>query len=455
MMRQIVFIVKWIVIFILFVIALNLRNPYLLKIRDTEFIGSLTICIMMGGATMYQLWKRWNQHLRKIEKILFLVLLSGVMMMILGKEAIFRFKKYTVLHADLSQLQRLGRHFLVGYTYVEDIVPLVAKGAIGGLFLTRRNVQNLSAEQIHQTIALFQQLRAAAHLPPLLIATDQEGGIVSRLSPPLPYLPALSSVVDRYASSPAAIAAMVEEYGEIQGKDLKDLGINVNFSPVVDLKLQTEPNPLDFHSYIRQRAISADAAVVTQVALTYSQSLEHFGVIPTVKHFPGLGRVAQDTHHFQAELDMGIQELQDRDWLPFRDVITRTHAFMMLGHVKLLAVDPKNPVSYSSKVVQGIIRDQWQHNGVLITDDFTMDPIYYSKQGIGQATVTALNAGVDLVLIAYDGDQYYEAMYAVIQADKNQQVNNSTLRKSEQRLERVIQEVVCKPINNLTCQTIP
>ena len=80
--------------------------------------------------------------------MLFLVMLSGVMMMVLGKEATFRFKKYTVLHADLNQLQRLGRHFLVGYTHVEDIIPLVEKGAIGGLFLTQRNVQNLSAGQI-------------------------------------------------------------------------------------------------------------------------------------------------------------------------------------------------------------------------------------------------------------------------------------------------------------------
>jgi beta-N-acetylhexosaminidase len=165
-------------------------------------------------------------------------------------------------------------------------------------------------------------------------------------------------------------------------------------------------------------------------------------VIPTVKHFPGLGRVREDTHHFQAELDVSLQELQRQDWLPFREVITHSHAFMMLGHVSLPEVDPENPASYSHKVVQGIIRNQWNHEGVLITDDFTMGSIYRDKHGIGNAAVSALNAGVDLVLVSYDGEKYYETMYAVIRADNNQQLDNVLLQKSKKRLERVMEEIV-------------
>jgi beta-N-acetylhexosaminidase len=368
-------------------------------------------------------------------------MINLVMLTAITGEIRFQFKKYSVLHTDSGQLRNLGRHFIIGYRHTEEIIPLIKKGAIGGIFMTRRNVKNRSAEAIQKEIRFLQALRVSSGLPPLLVTTDQEGGIVSHLSPPLKRLPALSSLVDQSISSQAIIEAKVREYGKTHAKDLKNVGVNVNFSPVVDLKLQSEEHFRDFHSQIRRRAIAADASIVSQIALTYSQSLEQFGVIPTVKHFPGLGRVTTDTHHFKAELGVSVRKLQRYDWRPFREVLSHSNAFMMLSHVKLLDVDPEYPVSYSRKVIQGIIRKQWKHDGVLITDDFTMSPIYRSKDGIGHATVSALNAGVDLILISYDGEKYYDAMYALIQADNNQRLDNAKLQKSQRRLEKVMKKV--------------
>jgi beta-N-acetylhexosaminidase len=421
---------------------LNLKDPYLLTVRALELRGILSASIILGIATIYQVRTNAGQSNRRIEKRLFLGMICIVMIVALIGEITFRFKRYTVLHAEPNQLQKLGRHFIIGYTHTEDIIPLVEQGAIGGIFMTRRNVRNKSSEEVQKEIRFLQNLRTSSNLPLLFIATDQEGGIVSRFSPPLSRLPALSSLVNQHAFSQADLDTRVKEYGRIHGEELKNIGVNVNFSPVVDLKKQLKYNPLNFHSLIGDRAISADASLVSQVALIYSQSLEDSGVIPTVKHFPGLGRVREDTHHFQAELGVSLQELQHQDWLPFKEVITHSHAFMMLAHVRLPRVDPENPVSYSHKVVQGIIRDQWKHEGVLITDDFTMGPIYRGKHGIGDASVSALNAGVDLVLVSYDGEKYYDAMYAVIQADNSQRLDNVLLQKSKKRLERVMEEIV-------------
>jgi beta-N-acetylhexosaminidase len=210
----------------------------------------------------------------------------------------------------------------------------------------------------------------------------------------------------------------------------------------VDLKLLPEQHFKDLHSRIAERAISKDPSIVSQIALTYSQRLERYGVISTVKHFPGLAHVAADTHHTSGALDVSVRQLQHHDWIPFREVVTNSQAFMMLSHVTLSALDPDYPASYSQKVIQGILREQWQHDGVLITDDFTMRPIYRSKDGIGQASVMALNAGMDLILISYDGEKFYETMYDVIQADKQGKLEDSILQRSTERLERVIRTVL-------------
>ncbi len=115
--------------------------------------------------------------------------------------------------------------------------------------------------------------------------------------------------------------------------------------------------------------------------------------------------------------------------------MSNSQAVTMLGHAKLTAVDTKHPVSFSKQVVTDILRKNWQHNGVLITDDFGMEAVYGSKDGFGLATVKAINAGVDLLLISYDKDLYYEAMYALLKASETGNLDREMLDKSRKRLE--------------------
>lgn len=365
-----------------------------------------------------------------------------MLMFVLARSELgFSWKKYQVLHADSQQLQQLGQHCIAGYQHADDVLPLIRTGAIAGVYITKRNVKNRSFAEIRAEIAMFQKVREFSGLPPLFIVTDQEGGLVSHLSPPLAHLPALSTFVDKESLSTSISGILVQAYASIHAEGLKSLGVNVNLSPVVDLKISPQRHFVDRHSRIVDRAISEDPYLVAEIALLYSRRLQQTDIIPTLKHFPGLGRVTGDTHHVKAGLDVSIHELRQTDWVPFQHIAKQTQAFLMLGHVFLSELDADYPVSCSKRVIQTIIREQWQHDGVLITDDFSMRPIYRSQYGIGGAAVAALNAGVDLILISYDGEKAYEILHALLQADRGHQVDRDMLERSHQRLERIRNQI--------------
>ena len=95
-------------------------------------------------------------------------------------------------------------------------------------------------------------------------------------------------------------------------------------------------------------------------------------------------------------------------------------------------------MSFSQPVVAGLIRGTWQHDGILVTDDFCMFAVTKSRDGIGGASVAALNAGVDLILVSYDADQYYPVMHALLQADRDGRLRPEALRQSQARLSRAV-----------------
>src|SRR5262249_32753702 len=176
--------------------------------------------------------------------------------------------------------------------------------------------------------------------------------------------------------------------------------------------------------------------IVAEIASAYVHGLEASGVGATVKHFPGLGRVLTDTHHFSANLDTPIDELEASDWRPFRDVLAHSNAQLMVGHVTLTAADPDRAASHSKRVVQGIIRDKWRYQGVVMTDDLVMGAIY--QRDVCKAVVEAMNAGVDLLLVAYDGAQFYRIFDCALKGARQGRLDVAALRASEVRLGRAL-----------------
>lgn len=280
-------------------------------------------------------------------------------------------------------------------------------------------------------IAALQDKRRAGGLPPLIVASDQEGGIVGHLAPPLTKVPALATLS---GLAPDDQQVKAEQFGRIHGRELASLGVNLNLAPVLDLKPSVRRNRLDFHALIGQRAIATDPVVVSTIAAAYVRGLEASGVGATLKHFPGIGRVRTDTHHFSANLDTSVEELEASDWRPFREVLSQSHSALMVGHVTLTAVDPGRAASHSRRVIQGILRDKWHHQGVVMIDDLVMGAIY--QNDVCKAVVEAINAGVDLLLVAYDGAQFYRIFQCALNGARQGKLDAAMLRASEARLAR-------------------
>lgn len=337
-----------------------------------------------------------------------------------------------VLEAPSERLQKWGRHFVVGYDRFEEIEALVSRGAVGGVFLRSKNVRGKTLGEIAAQIVRLQDIQKGLGLPPLLIAADQEGGLISRMSPPLPYLPSLSRIIREAQAD--EIERTAASYATLQARQLSRMGVNLNFAPVIDLQ-GSEP--------LTERAIDADPQVVERAAMAYALTLEKFGIAATLKHFPGLGRFAEDTHVQEAVWEGPIEELEIRDWVPFQGVSKRSRCLIMLGHVRLKRLDPDSPVSLSKKVVQGVLRGKWNREDLLlITDDFQMQPIRGRAGGVGEASIQALNAGVDLILTANDLTFYYQGMRALLAAEEGGRMDEVLIGRSERRLERFQKDVI-------------
>ena len=407
--------------------AANKNDPYLIWLRGP---GNIALAVTSGGVSLALIRGGYWRGRGIAGKLLVLLwCLPSVAM--LCAHVSFESRKRHVLQIAALRAHSLGKHFVVGYSSFDEVATLAEKGLIAGIYITAHNVRGRTAEALKAEIAALQDKRRDAGLPPLTVAADQEGGIVSHLSPPLTKLPALSTLVNL---QPDMRAEKAGEFGRIHGQELAALGVTLNFAPVLDLLPESKRNRFDFNTLIGYRAISSDPATVSEIARAYIAGLDASGVGATVKHFPGLGRVRADTHHFNADLDTPLEELEGADWRPFREVLAASKAQLMIGHVTLTAVDPDRAASHSRRVVDGIIRKKWNYQGVIITDDLVMGAIY--QHNVCKAVVEALNAGVDLLLVAYDGAQFYRIFACASEASSQGKLDPAMLNDSEARLKR-------------------
>jgi beta-N-acetylhexosaminidase len=426
-------IVRFALAAVLLPFALDWRSPLLASLRPWALAGVIIVPSALVVAGILSLRLSARPMLRALD---WLALLTAALALVfaLTPEIRFHLLRHHVLNADAAALEKLGRHVIVGYRDLAEIRELVRRRAIAGVFISATNVRGLSAAEVGRQIAAMQEIRRDQHQPPLWIATDQEGGNIARLSPPLARPPRISEILAHNPGRTAGLSAVRQSARE-QGRELAGLGVNLNFAPVVDVD-HGLVNPEDWFTHIHQRAISNDPAVVAAAADAYCDGLREAGVHCTLKHFPGLGRVFADTHRGGASLDVAPHELEQTDWVPFRALMARPEAFTMLGHVTLTTIDREHPVSFSQAVVASLLRGDWHYDGVLITDDFSMDAVYRSRAGVAEAAVAAINAGVDLVLVSYDTDQYYAVMHGLLAAQRDGRLQPEALRQSDERLSR-------------------
>lgn len=418
-------ILAWLAAPVLAFAAANKNDPYLLVMRGVGNIGLVVTSLLIVAVLLRK--KRW----RTIAGRVLVTLWCLPPLLMLAAHLKFELRKHDVLTANAAEARQLGPHFMVGYSSFAEVARLAEGGLIGGVYVTRHNIRGRTIEALRAEIAALQDVRRAAGLPPLVVAADQEGGIVGHLAPPLTKVPALATLA---GLSPDEQRARAEEFGRIHGRELAGLGVNLNLAPVLDLKPPARRNRLDFHTLIGRRAIATDPAVVSAIASAYVRGLEDSGVGATLKHFPGIGRVRTDTHHFSASLDTPVRELEAADWRPFREVLSHSRSALMVGHITLTAVDPDRAASHSKRVVDGIIRGAWGYQGMVMTDDMVMGAIY--QNDVCKAVVEAINAGVDMLLVAYDGAQFYRVFACALEGARQGHLDTAMLQASEARLAR-------------------
>ncbi len=321
-----------------------------------------------------------------------------------------------VLAIPQPALRTAAAHVVAGF-YDMDEARTLARIGVAGLFLSARNVRGRSAEAISAEVASLQALREAVGLQPLWIASDQEGGIVATLSPPLARPPSLASVVGDEQ-------ALTAEARSVAG-GLRRLGVNVNFAPVVDVtRGRVDGN--DRHSKIALRSLSPDPEIVAREADRYCRELANSGVQCTIKHFPGLGDVTVDTHVSAAHR----ATIEALDLEPFRRLTAAggPRPWVMLSHLVVDELDPKRPASASPALI-AVLRQTLGYDGILVTDDAAMAPY---QAHLANHAVSSIEGGADLILCSWDPDVAF-AVIEVLASNEDGDLAQA-MHRSEQRL---------------------
>lgn len=293
--------------------------------------------------------------------------------------------------------------FCVGFsgtTLADAPIEALHAFAPGGFILFARNIG--PAPDLH---ALIAALRASG-TPTPLVALDQEGGRVARITDP-----------HLVAQIPAAMAlgalgdlSIVERLGSLVGRDLARLGINVNFAPVADLALDAR------NIVIGSRSFGAVPYAVANMAAAFARGLERCGVAAALKHFPGHGATHVDSHVALPLVDVDLATLRARDLVPFTSAIgTAAASIVMSAHIVLSALDPDLPATLSSRVLTGLLRDELGFTGVIATDCLEMEAVA-ATVGTAQGALRALAAGADLLVVSHHLERAEEAVDRIVAA---------------------------------------
>jgi beta-N-acetylhexosaminidase len=272
---------------------------------------------------------------------------------------------------------------LAGHTLTTAEAAFLGRIRPAGIIIFERN-----ASEVGQLRHLIADAVSAIDSADVLVLVDQEGGRVRRLRPPdWRDLPSASRYGEALGHDPAATQTAATAIARLTAHDLRRVGINTNCVPCADLLFD------DAHAIIGDRAYGGD--VETVVALAGAVAAGHIegGVLPVLKHIPGHGRAAVDSHLALPIVDADLAELDATDFAPFCALASLPAA--MTAHVVYTAIDPDNPATTSKIVIDQIVRGRIDFDGLLLTDDLSMQALSGS---LAERAATALAAGCDIAL---------------------------------------------------------
>lgn len=304
---------------------------------------------------------------------------------------------------DTPLATRVGDLLIVGFEGFEPppaILDRIRAGRAGGIILFDRNVHD--RDQLRDLCARLQEARAAEHDSPLIVAIDQEGGTVARLRDPWPEFPgnmALGATDD---------PALARRAGACLGAMLHDVGITLNFAPVLDLASRAE-NP-----GIGVRSFGAEPERVAALGCALIEGVQAAGVAATAKHFPGMGDARQDAHLELPIVPTTWRDLQLYHMAPFVAAMDAGVAAIMTAHCAYPSLDrmTRLPATVSRRLFQQIVRREFGYDGAIVSDCMEMKALTNRLTPEAGAT-NAVMAGVDLLLVCHTPavqDAVYDAL---------------------------------------------
>ncbi len=317
-----------------------------------------------------------------------------------------------VLDHDVAGLFAVGFR---GTAPSKELLELIRRG-VYGVILFGRNVE--SAEQVAELVA---ELKRAAGRP-LLVSVDQEGGRVARLRSPqgfteLPPMRALGATSDE---------GLAFEVGALIGRELRAVGIDQDYAPVVDVDTNPQ-NPV-----IGDRSFSRDAHEVARIGTALARGLQSAHVAACAKHFPGHGDTSQDSHADLPRLPHGLERLREVELVPFHALAGAGVASAMTAHVVFEALDARRPATLSPAVMR-LLRDDCGFDGCVISDDLEMKAVA-EHFPLEEAVPAALGAGVDALLVCHRTEVQHRAIDLARAAVEGGRVPRERLAEARRRV---------------------
>ncbi|WP_024345562.1 beta-N-acetylhexosaminidase [Lacrimispora indolis] len=319
--------------------------------------------------------------------------------------------------------QKIGQMIVAGFPAGElskDMIRLVREHQVGNVILFSHNIE--SRDQLKGLCDSIQRMIKEETGEYAFITIDQEGGVVRRLpegSVNIPGAMALAQTGDKEHAYEAAL---------LTGQELRELGINFNLAPVLDIN-NNPHNPV-----IGVRSFGPDSAVVTEYGCEMVKGYLDSGIMCSVKHFPGHGDTAVDSHLSLPCIQKSYEELEQEELIPFKEAFRHGAAAVTLAHILFPRIEKENlPVTMSETMIQGILRNRLGFQGLVISDCLEMNAI---KEYFGTAlgAKKAIMAGVDLLFISHTADLAAEAAREIEKAVESGEIPMSRIDDAVERI---------------------
>jgi beta-N-acetylhexosaminidase len=307
---------------------------------------------------------------------------------------------------------------------------------LAGVVVYPRNFR--SVERLRELTA---EIRRAAGRP-VLIGIDQEGGTRFALREPFTAWPSAAEL------GRVGDIKLVDQVARAMAVELRAVGCNLNFAPMLDLNVNPE-SPVT-----KDRSFGADPQLVTKMGVAFDRGLRAGRVLSCAKHFPGHGDTLVDPHHDLPVFAGTMERLESAELVPFAAAVAAGVPLVMTAHILLPQIDPERPASLSRMMLDGVLRRRMGFSGVILADDLGMGAIA-RRYGPGEAAIETLRAGTDIAMLCHDWPAVAPAIAAVRQAHEDGRFDGAELRASFERIERICAQAESpgpdSPLDILAC----